>query len=167
MEFVSSSLSYEFICLQFQYFQLFPSWIKMHTRVPAFTHVLTNLCATYHFSSEAVLPANGDWVRETRFFSFAEYTELSRPSYGWHTWFTLPGTFKVDPFQGFEQLLFWNFYTFFTLILGGQFLLPQSANNGKGEFTQLQNWMRQRHSNWTICSLLNPFCPRRFSTFSL
>ena len=54
----------------------------MHTGVPAYTHVSINLSATYHFSSEAVLPANGDWVRETRFVSFAEYTELSRPSYG-------------------------------------------------------------------------------------
>ena len=35
-------------------------------------------------------------------------------------------------------------FQLFTFILGGQFLLPQRANNGKSEFTQLQNWMTQR-----------------------
>ena len=34
--------------------------------------------------------------------------------------------------------------TFFTFILGGQFLLPKWPNNGKREFSQPQNWMRQR-----------------------
>ena len=48
-------------------------------------------------------------------------------------------------------------YNFFTLTLGtssfslsywgAQFLLPQRANNGKVEFTQLQNWMTQRVFN--------------------
>ena len=42
-----------------------------------------------------------------------------------------------------KSLLFWKFSYFFTFILGGQFLLPQRANNGKGEFSQPQNWMRQ------------------------
>ena len=39
----------------------------------------------------------------------------------------------------------------FTFILGGQFLLPQMANNGKMKFTHLQNWMTQMgFSAWGI-----------------
>ena len=44
-----------------------------------------------------------------------------------------------------------NFSNFFTFILGSPFLLPQRANNGKGEFSQLQIWMRLRGlSAWGI-----------------
>ena len=52
-----------------------------------------------------------------------------------------------------------RFATFFSFILGGQFLLPQRANNGKGGFIQLQNWMRQRGFiawSWSLLFLL-PF----------
>ena len=80
------------------------------------------------------------------------------------------------PFKNCLILLFWgikNFTNFFTgtriftdgmpvyrwygkfsklaTLLGSQFLLPQRANNGKGEFSQLQIWMRQRgFSAWGI-----------------
>ena len=47
----------------------------------------------------------------------------------------------------FQPLLFWKFSNLFIFILGGQFLLPQSANNGKREFYQTQKWMRQRVSS--------------------
>ena len=63
---------------------------------------------------------------------------------GWHRRFSAPGAFKLDHLQPIKPLLFPNFYNFFTFILGGQFLSPQRANNGKREFIQLQNWMRQR-----------------------
>ena len=63
---------------------------------------------------------------------------------GWERGFPVPGAFKPDHLQPIKPLLFQNFYNFFTFILGGQFLLPQRANIGKREFTQLQNWMRQR-----------------------
>ena len=33
------------------------------------------------------------------------------------------------------------FSNFFTFILGSPFLLPQRANNGKGEFSQLPIWI--------------------------
>ena len=39
----------------------------------------------------------------------------------------------------FSPLLFPNFYNLFTFILGGQFLLPQRANNGKWGITQLKD----------------------------
>ena len=39
----------------------------------------------------------------------------------------------------FKPLLFQTFSTFFTFILGGQFLLPQRANNGKEGFIQHRN----------------------------
>ena len=68
----------------------------------------------------------------------------SNPKSGWDRGFSVPGTFKLDHLQPFEPILSWKIFNFFTFILGGQFLLPQWANIGKWEFTQLQNWMRQR-----------------------
>ena len=56
----------------------------------------------------------------------------------------MPGAFKLDHLHPVEPILFSKFYNFFTFILGGQFLLPQRANNEKREFTQLQKWTRQR-----------------------
>ena len=45
----------------------------------------------------------------------------------------------------FEIFHLFHFHT------GGQFLLPQRANNEKREFTQLQKWTRQRGlSAWVI-----------------
>ena len=44
--------------------------------------------------------------------------------------------------MGICKFLSRKFSHFFTFILGGQFLLPQRANNGKRAFTQLLNWMR-------------------------
>ena len=43
-----------------------------------------------------------------------------------------------------KPLLLQKISNFSAFILGGQFLLPQRANNGKRELLQLQNWMRQR-----------------------
>ena len=57
---------------------------------------------------------------------------------------SVPGAFKLDHLLPYKPLLFWKISIFFTFILGGQFLLPQRANNGKREFFQPQNWMRQR-----------------------
>ena len=62
---------------------------------------------------------------------------------GWDRWVWGPGAFKLDHLQPFKPILFRNIFIFFTFILGGQFLLPQRAINGKREFSQLQNWMRQ------------------------
>ena len=70
----------------------------------------------------------------------------------------VPGAFKVDLLQPVEPLLFPKFSNFFTFILGGQFLLPQRANNEKREFTQLQKWTRQRGlCAWGIQT--GPFAP--------
>ena len=55
----------------------------------------------------------------------------------------MPGSFKLDHLQPVQLILFKKIFTFFTFILGSQFLLPQRANNGKREFSQLQNWVRQ------------------------
>ena len=63
----------------------------------------------------------------------------------------MPGAFKLDHLQPFEAVKSHKIFNFFSFILGGQFLLPQSANNGKGEFIQLQNRMRQGvFSAWGI-----------------
>ena len=50
---------------------------------------------------------------------------------------SVPGPFKLDHLQPIKLILFQKIFNFFTFILGGQFLLPQRANNGKREFTQL------------------------------
>ena len=58
--------------------------------------------------------------------------------------FSVPGAFKLVYLQLFELSLSQKIFNFFTFILGGQFLLPQRATNGKKEFIQLKNWIRQR-----------------------
>ena len=63
----------------------------------------------------------------------------------------LPWAFKLKQLHPFGPLLFPKFSNFLTFILGVQFLLPQRANNEKGECNQLQNWTRQRSlSAWGI-----------------
>ena len=59
----------------------------------------------------------------------------------WDSGFWVPWAFKLDHLHPFQPILFWQFSNFFTFILGSPFLLPQRANNGKREFSQLQNWM--------------------------
>ena len=75
--------------------------------------------------------------------------KFSQPESDTGVW--VPGVFKLDHLQPVKPILFPKFYNFFTFKLGGQFLLPQRANNGKREFTQLQKWMMQRiFSAWGI-----------------
>ena len=91
------------------------------------------------------------WMAE---FKFASPSHLSSDPFIWRIhleelW--MPGIFNLDHLQPIKQLLSPNVYIFFTLILGGQFLLPQRANIGKRAISQLQNWMRQRVSSaWGI-----------------
>ena len=86
----------------------------------------------------------------------------------WDMGFWVPGAFKLDHLQPLEPILLWQFFNFFTFILGSQFLLPQRANNGKGEFFQpkkvdeTEEFQCLRHSNWTSCIPLNHFCSRNF-----
>ena len=40
---------------------------------------------------------------------------------------------KLDHLQPIKPILFQKIFHFFSFILGGPFLLPQWANNGKGE----------------------------------
>ena len=83
----------------------------------------------------------------------------------------MPGAFKLDHLQSIQPILFWNFSVFFTVILGSHFLLSQRANNGKREFTQLQNWMRQRGlcvrtiQSGPFASLWATFIPQFFRLF--
>ena len=58
----------------------------------------------------------------------------------------VPGAFKLKHLHPVEPLFLRKFSFFFTFILGGQFLLPLRANNGKVGFSQLEKWMRQRLS---------------------
>ena len=51
------------------------------------------------------------------------------------------GIFILDQEEAVDYILFSEILQFFTFILGSNFLLPQRANNGKVDFTQLQNWM--------------------------
>ena len=51
----------------------------------------------------------------------------------------MPGPFKLDHLQLIEPIYFQKIFYFFTFILGGQFLLPLKAINGKRkrEFSKL------------------------------
>ena len=66
-----------------------------------------------------------------------------------------------------------EFFKMIHLYTGGQFLLPQRANNGKREILPTSNigysggFQCLGPSNWIICSPLSPFCSEQFSTFSL
>ena len=51
---------------------------------------------------------------------------------GWYRGLLMPWAIKLDHLQPFAPFTFLNFSIFFTFILGGQFLLPQRSNNGKG-----------------------------------
>ena len=80
---------------------------------------------------------------------------------------------QTGPFAAHWALLFQKIFNFFSFILGGQFLLPQMANNGKGRFIQLQNWMRQGvFSAWGIqtgpfAAHWTHFVPEDFQLFHL
>ena len=84
----------------------------------------------------------------------------------------MPRPFNLDHLQSFKPFLFWKFSKFFTFILGGQFLLHQRANNGRGgihptsKLDETGGFQYLGHSNWTICIHLSPFCSRNFPTFS-
>ena len=60
-----------------------------------------------------------------------EFTQLQ---IGWDSGVSMPGPSNLDHLHPFEPLLFLKFSSFFTFILGGQFLLPQRANIQKREF---------------------------------
>ena len=67
----------------------------------------------------------------------------SSPKSEWYRGFSVPKAFKLEHLHPIKPLLFKKFFNFFIFILGSQFLLPQRANNGKREFSQLQKRMRQ------------------------
>ena len=50
----------------------------------------------------------------------------------------MPGAFKLDHMQLIEPILCWKIFNFLAFILGGQFLLPQRANNGKRDSPNLK-----------------------------
>ena len=109
--------------------------------------------------------ARGYAAREENWMNWSSSNQKS----GRHRWFPVPGALKLDHLHPFKPLLFWKFSTFFTFILGGQFLSPQRANDGEREFLQLHNWMRQRRlSAWGIqTGPLAALCTSHILKFSL
>ena len=64
---------------------------------------------------------------------------------------SVPEASKLDHSQQVEPILFRKFSKCFVFILEGQFLLPQSANCEKREFSQLSKWMKRgSFSAWGI-----------------
>ena len=51
--------------------------------------------------------------------------------------FSVPGAFKLDHLQPIEPILFQKIFNLFTLILGGQFLLPRSRDSISWSPTQV------------------------------
>ena len=85
----------------------------------------------------------------------------------------MPEAFKLDNLKPFKPLLFLQFSIYLTFILGGLFFLTQSAKREKGkifsipEMDEPGGYQGLGPSNWTICSLLSPFCPGNFQFLSL
>ena len=83
---------------------------------------------------------------------------------GERKWISDPLAYEPDHLQPFKLILLSNFFKVSSFILGGQFLLPQRANNEKREFSQLQKWLRIRgFCAWGIQT--GPFKPILFSQF--
>ena len=59
--------------------------------------------------------------------------------------FSVTGVFKLDHLQPIGPILLQKIFNFFTFILGGQFLLPKGANNGKRVMVSLGGKARLRH----------------------
>ena len=78
---------------------------------------------------------------------------------------------QSGPFASLWATLDLKNFQLFHFHTGGQFLLPQRANNGKREILPTQEMDEtggfgcQGHSIWTICIPLSPFCPEIFPTF--
>ena len=93
----------------------------------------------------------------------------SNPKSGWDRGFSVPGAFKLEHLHPIKPLLFKKFSNFFTFILGGQFLLPQRANNGMGihptlKLDETEGSQCLGHLNWTIGIMLTPFAGGNFPT---
>ena len=56
---------------------------------------------------------------------------------GMRQWILMPAAFKLDHLQPFQPILFWKISNFSLSYWGSHYLLPQRANNGEREFTQL------------------------------
>ena len=54
---------------------------------------------------------------------------------------------QTGPFASHSANFVRKYFQLFDFHTGGHILLPQRTNNGKGEFTQLKNWMRQMDFN--------------------
>ena len=64
---------------------------------------------------------------------------------------SVPGAFKLDHLQQIKPILFPKFSNFFTIILGGQFLLPHRGEGWKWENGNLPTRVKQRvFSAWGI-----------------
>ena len=87
---------------------------------------------------------NAQGIERPLYHFILKLREFPISQYGWDRGDWVPGVFKLDQLQPFKPILSWTFSNFFPFILGSPFLLPQRANIEKGEFFQLQIWMRQR-----------------------
>ena len=71
--------------------------------------------------------------------------------YGWDRGVSVPGAFKLDHWQPFKPILFWNFSTFSLSYWGAHSYYPRGLIMGKGKFLQLPIWIRLRSfSAWGI-----------------
>ena len=69
-----------------------------------------------------ILGANSYYPRERKAENWK--MEIFQPEC--ESWISVPGALKLDHLQPVKPILFTKFSNFFTFILGGQFLLPQS-----------------------------------------
>ena len=68
--------------------------------------------------------------------------------------FSVSGAFKLDLLQPIEPILLQKISKFFTSILGGQFLLPQRADNGKRKMDvsdgDAKSWFMVNTKNYRV-----------------
>ena len=83
------------------------------------------------------------------------------------------GALKPGHLHPVESLLFRQIFKFFHFHTGEPILItPEGQLSEKGslpipKLDETEGFQCLRHSNWTICIPLNPFCSENFATFSL
>ena len=122
----------------------------------------------WHWSWTIYSPLSPLYYRRISFFFFLFHT--GRPIFitpegihptskvEWDRGFSVPGAFKLDHLQPIEPILFQKIFNFFTFILGGQFLLPQRANNGNGAFIHFST--RELKARWQFWPPKTPYIPK-------
>ena len=105
-------------------------------------HSNWTICSPLHLSHSEIIPSFSPSYWEANSYyprgPIMGKWNSSNPKSEWERGFSVSGAFKLDHLQPIKPILFQKIFNFFTFILGGQFLLPQRANNGIRKTIQLK-----------------------------